>query len=196
MCNRRQAGLTLIEVVLFIIVLGIGFVGIMILYNQVTTASVDPMVRKQALAIASSMMDEITLKPFTYCDPDDPQVYTATAPVVGATGCSAGLVEVVPNPGPNEQPTEVRSGTPAALLFDNVNDYNGFSMSGAAMATASGNVIPGLDDYSVSVAVAESALGGVPASESLLVTVTATHVPTSTIVTLQGYRLRYAPNSP
>lgn len=195
MCNRRQAGLTLIEVVLFIIVLGIGFVGIMILYNQVTTASVDPMVRKQALAIATSMMDEITLKPSTYCDPDDSQVYTASAPVVGATGCSAGLVEVVPNPAPNEQ-VEVRSGTPPTLLFDNVNDYNGFSMSGGAMATASGNVISGLGDYSVAVAIAESTLSGVPATESLLITVTATHVPTSTTVTLQGYRLRYAPNSP
>lgn len=194
MCNRRQAGLTLIEVVLFIIVLGIGFVGIMILYNQVTTASVDPMVRKQALAIATSMMDEITLKPFTYCDPDDSQVYTATAPVVGATGCSAGLVEVVPSPG-NEQ-VEVRFGTPATLLFDNVNDYNGFSMSGASMATAAGTTIPGLDQYSVAVAIAESALSGVPATESLLITVTATHVPTATTVTLQGYRLRYAPNSP
>lgn len=192
MCNRRQAGLTLIEVVLFIIVLGIGFVGIMILYNQVTTASVDPMVRKQALAIASSMMDEITLKPFTYCDPDDSQVYTATAPVVGATGCSTGLVEVVPNPA-NEQ-AEVRSG--GALLFDNVNDYNGFSMSGGSMATASGNAISGLSDYSVAVAIAESALSGVPATESLLITVTATHVPTATTVILQGYRLRYAPNSP
>jgi len=70
--RRGSLGLSLIEVVVFIIVLGVGFSGILILYNQTTRASVDPVVRKQAVAIATSLMEEIQLRGFTYCDPDDP----------------------------------------------------------------------------------------------------------------------------
>ncbi len=85
MCARhRSAGFSLIEVVVFIVVLGIAFVGMLILYNRVTSASVDPMVRKQALAIASSLLEEIELRAYTFCDPDDPNVYTATS----TAGCT------------------------------------------------------------------------------------------------------------
>jgi MSHA pilin protein MshD len=85
MCARhRSAGFSLIEVVVFIVVLGIAFVGMLVLYNRVTSASVDPMVRKQALAIASSLLEEIELRAYTFCDPDDPNVYTATS----TAGCT------------------------------------------------------------------------------------------------------------
>ena len=32
---------------------------------------VDPALRRQALAIAESVLDEVQLMPFTFCDPDD-----------------------------------------------------------------------------------------------------------------------------
>jgi type II secretory pathway pseudopilin PulG len=75
MCSSREGGFSLLEVVIFIVVLGIGIAGMAVLYNQVTLASVDPLVRKQALAIANSLMEEIQLRAFTYCDPDDPLVF-------------------------------------------------------------------------------------------------------------------------
>ena len=78
--------MSLIEVVVFIVVLGIAFAGILALYNRLTSASVDPLVRKQALAIASSLLEEIELRAFTYCDPDDANVYTATGSPGG--GCT------------------------------------------------------------------------------------------------------------
>src|SRR3970040_826346 len=80
MSSSRQRGLSLIETVIFIVVLGIGIAGMAILYNQLTLASVDPLVRKQAVAIANSLMEEIQLRPFTFCDPDDPVVFTAASP--------------------------------------------------------------------------------------------------------------------
>src|SRR5579859_4595861 len=108
---RRARGLSLIEVVVFIVVVSIGVTGVAILFDQMTRSSVDPVVRKQALAIATSLMEEIELQPYTYCDPDDPAVYTATSPA----GCTTPEL-IGPEPG------ETRYADPR---FDNVNDYAG-----------------------------------------------------------------------
>lgn len=187
--SRSQSGFSLIEVVLFIVIVGIGLAGILALYSQLNRASVDPAVRKQALAIASSLMDEVQLKAFTFCDPDDAaNVYTAASPA----GCDPSKIEGI---GPETfGTTETR--TSATAPFDNVSDYHGFAMAAGAIADASGTVVPGLASYSVSVTVAQAALDVVAATESLLVTVTAVHVLSGTSVVLQGYRMRYAPNSP
>jgi MSHA pilin protein MshD len=88
MCSRREHGFSLIETVIFIVVLGIGIAGLAVLYNQLTLASVDPLVRKQAVAIANSLMEEIQLRPFTFCDPDDPLVFTVASPA----GCGSPVV--------------------------------------------------------------------------------------------------------
>jgi MSHA pilin protein MshD len=196
MSIRRQAGLSLIEVVIFIVVLGIGFAGMLILYNQMTRGSVDPLVRKQALAIASSLLEEIELRGFTYCDPDDANVYTATS-IAGCT--SAAYVETM---GPDTLPAslvETRYGGGANPQFDNVNDYDTFSMSGSNIKSVDGTAISGLGGYAVVVAVAPIASGELPdvatTQDALRITVTVTG-PTGANVSLQGYRLRYAPNSP
>ena len=185
MCNRRrQSGLSLIEVVVFIVVLGIAFVGMAILFNRVTTASVDPLVRKQALAIASSLLEEIELRAFTYCDPDDTNVGTAQSTAECTT------VEGI---GPEAE------GRYAVPRFDNVNDYDGFSMQDASMRTADDQPIPGLTGYRADVAVVNIAPNELPSvadvNDALRITVTVT-APAGVSVTLQGYRLRYAPRSP
>ena len=191
MSSRRQRGMSLLEVVIFIVVLGIGITGMAILYNQLTLASVDPLVRKQAVAIAKSLMEEIQLRPFTYCDPDDPAVFTASS----TADCDPTKIENIGAetfaPG-----TETRYADPR---FDNVNDYHGFSMPGS-IQDISNNPIAGLNGYSATIAVAEASAdfavpGGVPLNEALRVTVTVSG-PANVAVVLQGYRLRYAPRSP
>lgn len=181
MCNRRERGLSLIEIVIFIVVLGIGVAGMAILYNQLTLASVDPMMRKQAVAIANSLMEEVQLHPFTHCDPDDPAVFTAPTPpctVPEALGAEAG---------------ESRYGP---TRYDNVNDYNGFSMSG--IQDVNGNPIAGLEAYSARVDIVNAGAdlpAAVPAAEVLRIDVTVDG-PANMQVILRGYRLRYAPTSP
>jgi MSHA pilin protein MshD len=197
MFNRRQRGLSLIEVVVFIVVLGIGFSGMLVLYNQVTRASVDPMVRKQALAIASSLLEEVELRAFTFCDPDDPKVYTAAA-ATAAECTGAAYVEII---GAETLPSSTIETRYTDPRFDNVSDYNLFQMLPGAIRTISNPTpIAGLEAYSVLVAVTDIAAGelgaGVPVGEALRITVTATHPPTGIAVRLLGYRLRYAPNSP
>lgn len=177
----RARGLSLIEVVVFIVVLSIGIAGIAMLYNQLTVASVDPLVRKQALAVAASLMEEIQLKGFTTCDPDDANFYTHPAPA-----CTT--LEAI---GP-----EAGEGRYAEPRFDNVNDYHGFAMAGASIRDVTGTTIAELDAYAVTVSVAEAGVElGVANAEALRITVTVTG-PAGVNVLLQGYRLRYAPTTP
>jgi MSHA pilin protein MshD len=184
MSSSRQRGLSLIETVIFIVVLGIGIAGLAILYNQLTLASVDPLVRKQAVAIANSLMEEIQLRPFTFCDPDDPAVFTANSP--GDCGTSEGI-------GP--EGAETRYGP---TFFDNVSDYAGPPDMIGSIQDINGATINGLSGYSAQVRIAVAGgdfPAGIPPGEALRITVTVTG-PANTQVVLQGYRLRYAPNSP
>jgi MSHA pilin protein MshD len=200
--KRRRAGVSLIELVVFIVVLGIGIAGTVLLFNQVTRASVDPLIRKQALALASALLEEIELQPFTYCDPDEPAVYTATAATQAQCGNVAGHQESIGA----ENFGTVESRHSATDRFDNVNDYHNFAMGSGQtdpdIRTADNNTIAALADYAVTVSVANidnaAELGGTIAdtTDALRITVTARHVPSGTTVSLQGYRTRYAPNSP
>lgn len=62
--RSRQAGISLIELIVFIVIIGIGLTGILQVMNQVTASSADPLIRKQALAAAESLMEEIQLQDY------------------------------------------------------------------------------------------------------------------------------------
>lgn len=126
---RRARGLTLIELALFIVVVGAGTAGVMSVLNLAVSRSADPFPVKQALSVAEAMLDEILAKSYT------------------------------PLPG-----------TGSRTAFDDVDDYNGFSMTG--VTTIGGSALAGLSNYRVDVAVAAGALGGTAAK---LVTVTVTY---------------------
>jgi MSHA pilin protein MshD len=64
MTRLRQRGFTLIELIIFIVVISAGLAGILSVMNTVVKSSADPMVRKQTIAIAESLLEEILLKEF------------------------------------------------------------------------------------------------------------------------------------
>ncbi|MDR7332503.1 prepilin-type N-terminal cleavage/methylation domain-containing protein [Roseateles asaccharophilus] len=179
--GQRQQGLTLIELLLFLVVVGIALSAMLKVFITATAASTDPMVRRQQLAIAESLLREIELMPFTWCDPDAANAATATS----AVDCTTQEV-LGPEGG------ESRSG---ASLLDNVNDYNGFSMNG--ITDISGAAVAGLGAYKASVSVVEAALDNVPSTEALKITVTVTAPDGNpkNAITLQGWRTRYAPTA-
>lgn len=71
MSNYRKSphrGFTLIEVIIFIVVVGAGLAGILAVSTNTVKGSADPMVRKQAMALVDSVLEEILQKEFS--DPD------------------------------------------------------------------------------------------------------------------------------
>ena len=194
--RRRSAGLSLVEIVIFMVIVGGAVIGILSVMNVTTQGSADAMVRKQAIAIAESLLEEIMLMPFTYCDPDDPNAATA-ANAAGCTGGAGGandesLLALGPETGASVGGAEGRYATPR---FDNVSDYNGFSMS-SGILDITGATISGLNAYTASVTVAQSsAFAPIPAAAVLQVDVRVQQPAAGVDITLTGYRLRYAPNS-
>lgn len=199
----QARGMTLIELLVFIVVVSVGLLGILSVINYVTRSNTDPLVQKQCLAIAEALLEEVEMQPFTYCDPADAQAATATSATKGGTGCST----MVQGLGPANGEQRGSSTNP----FNNVPDY----------ATANGGVytlaspIPDLTGtgaspagYSATIQLIPEALGpagaqiasSAPASATdasamnvLRIRVTVTNGAAS--VTLEGYRTRYAPTT-
>lgn len=182
MCIRER-GVSLVELILFILIVSIGIVGILGVLNLTASKSSDPLIRKQVLAVAEALLEEVELMPFTYCDPDDANAATATAAVVGPGGCATTVEALGPEAGENRYST--------TSPFDNVNDYNGCSMIG--IRDLSNTPIAGLGSYNASVSITSGGLG-LAGAEVLLIAVTVTG-PGNESATLTGYRTRYAPNS-
>lgn len=60
----RSAGVTLIELVVALVIVGVALAGMIAVYASTTRASVDPVIVQQMQAIADNMMEEILLKPY------------------------------------------------------------------------------------------------------------------------------------
>ena len=190
----RQHGISLIELIMFLIIVSLGAVALLSVFTTTVRKSTDPMVRKQMLAIAESLLEEVQSKPFTYCDPDDANARTATRAVVGA--------------GPTLCATSAQSNNltqpvgETRLTFDNVADYGGTTGTTtiSPISDISGSPIAGLTAYSAQISIAAQALGSIAAADadgtpqSLAITVTVTG-PGNNSLALQGYRTRYAPNA-
>jgi MSHA pilin protein MshD len=155
---------TLVEVVMFIVIVSTAVVSVLGVLGFTASHSADPLVQRQTLAIAESLLQEVLSQPYTAADLD------------------GGVNGIGPEAG--------ESRTSAATPFDHVDDYHGYAMNG--IVNVDGTAVPGLESYGASISVQPQALGGIAADEGLLVTVTATG-PGGFTVSLSGYRARVAP---
>ncbi len=154
--TSKQRGFSLIELIVFIVIVSTAMIGILSVMNLVNKNSADPVIHKQALAIAESLLEEIELQDFTAAS--------------GAT--SAGAV----------------TATNRSNSYHVISEYQGFSMTG--ITSVIGGSVQGLTGYSASVAVQGQALGGIPATSAVQITVTVTD-PAGNKLQSVGYRAAY-----
>src|SRR6266446_4214243 len=152
---RAEHGISLIELIVFIVIVGIAVAGVVGALSMATRASADPLIQKQALAVAEALLEEVQLQPFTYCDPDDPNAASASS-AAGCTGGAGGANDESRLPlGPQAGETRYSATTP----YDNVSDYNGFpNPLVPGITDITGAAIPGLGSYTASVTVVNQAL--------------------------------------
>lgn len=175
--------MTLMEMIFFMVIVGVALAGIVSVLGVAMRGSADLVSHKQALAIAEAVIEEVALKPFTYCDLDDPAVFTATS----TTSCTA--------PAQNHEGTTFAS----RRQFDNVIDYAGFTAfanpgDGEHKITDHSGTHTFPAGYSVTdLTVTAEGLNGIGGNDSLRISVTVAG-PGNTLVKLDTYRTRYAPN--
>jgi MSHA pilin protein MshD len=183
--------MTLIELIVFIVIVSTALAGVLTVLNITARSSADPMIRKQMLAIAEGLLEEVVLQPFTWCDPDE------DAAAATATGYACTKVQNTAT----GKVGEIRGSNTTPL--DNVFDYNGCGPGVAACDLASpipslGGTLFAPAGYSATISVTPEALNGVgdttATSASLRIAVTVTHGADS--IVLEGYRTRFAPNFP
>ena len=199
----KQRGISLVELILFMVIISVAVAGVLLVMNKVTGQSSDALIRKQALAIAESVLEEVEAMPFTFCDPDDPNAATA----VNAAGCTPGLSQdVISGPTPG-----VESRYSMTSPLDNVADYANCRLNRAGGSTGcdAGIVAPlpainditgtpntALGDYAATVTLARAGLVlGLPTDPDALQITVAVTGPGGAQLRLDGYRIRYAPNS-
>lgn len=68
--KRRMDGVTLVELVVAMVIVGIALAGLVAAYNRASIASTDPLITQQMLAIGETMMEEVMLKPYGPNDVD------------------------------------------------------------------------------------------------------------------------------
>lgn len=179
MCtSRAQRGLTLIELIIFVVIVSVALAGVLTVLNLTVKNSADPLIRKQMLAIAEALMEEVQSLPFTWCDPDDPASATATAAADCAVAEGLGTETVSGN-------TDTRPSN--TYPFDNVSDYHNL----AATTNISGTAMPA--GYSASVSISEAGLNGIATTEALRIAITVSRGSESLV--LEGYRTRYSPTT-
>jgi MSHA pilin protein MshD len=190
----RSAGLSLVELLIFIVVVGVAIGGVIVVYDRAVRGSADPLARKQALAIAESLLSEVLAQPFTYCDPQDAANDPASPPASTAA-CTGGAAASEDGGG---GPLGPRPGTErrfsASDPFDNVADYAGYAMNAGIYSLDNGAVpIAGLGAYSASVTVTRAGLSLGLASDADALRVDVLVSGRGETITLTGYRLRHSP---
>lgn len=192
----KQSGLTMIELVIFIVVVSIAVAGVLSVLNLTTRHSADPLQRKQALAVAEALLAEVEMMPFTFCDPDDPNAGTALSSG-DCTGGTNGANDEAKLPLGSQAAGVPETRGSLVTPFDNVADYNGFSLAGGG-TDIGGSAVTVPVGYTATVAVAQEAFGPavslVPAAGGLRITVTVTYNSGADSVVVEGYRARYAPS--
>ena len=161
--RRGTYGFTLIDVLVLIVLLGTVAGSLTVLFSRLAAQSSSTARARQSLALAQSLLAEVRMMPFTYCDPQDARAALATGAFVGGTGCATTVDAMGPEPG------ETRSNP--ANRFDGVTDYQGLVMPGpgcpGGVCDISGNLLNGpgtpLAGCSARITMAAQALPGVPA---------------------------------
>lgn len=192
--RTRQAGLTMIEMIVFIIIVGVAVGGILGVMGLGAKRSAEPIQHKQALLIAEALIEEVSLAHFTFCHPDDARAEIATS----AADCAT-------------QPETVGPGTALRPYF-NVNDYvNAFGTPKAFSSAATIGPVTNAEgvqlygtEYQASVTIrADATLGpaGLPVTGSGTADTDLLHISVRVqygqgqVLVLDRYRTRYAPNS-
>jgi len=133
----RMRGVTLVELIIAMAIVGVALTGLVAAYNRANVASADPLVTQQMLAVAETMMEEIMQKPYAGdgANPGNRVLYDEIRDYAGYA--RTGIVNVNGDPAPGLE----RYAVAVAVDCPGNSGANGANCPGAAGVPA----IPGVN---------------------------------------------------
>ena len=162
--KRRQRGFSLVELIVFIVVVSIAMVAIIAVFNQSVVNSVDPVLRIQMSELAQSQLDEILARK-----------YDEATPSGSVPACGSAETGAVPCAGIGLDAGESLT---AEVSLDDVDDFHGYSDTPYSGFTRSVSVILAGADL------------GIPMDQAKRITVTVT-APGNQQLSLSTYRVNF-----
>lgn len=143
MSIKTQRGLSLIEILVFMVIVSVGLSGMLSTFQVTLQRSADPLIQRQMLAVAESLLDEILTRDFAPA---------ADSFVPSSKACDTFRVE--------------------RAQYDDVADYDGVTDC-PVYSLADNTAVAGLEAYRVSITAASaSGLNGLNSAEAIKVIVT------------------------
>jgi len=172
--QHPQAGFTLVETVIVIVLVGVMMAGMTSLFMNNVSNSHRPYLRQKALAVTNAFMDEILRKQWNEATPlGGGCVNTASG------SCVTG-------------PAVIAIGTDgeSRATYDDIDDYHGLSQS--PPQDSSGTDMPGYIGYTVNVSVVQPGANwnAVPTADVRLITVSVTSSSNETL-SVSAYRVNF-----
>ncbi|RMG57250.1 MAG: type II secretion system protein [Gammaproteobacteria bacterium] len=173
----RARGFSLLELLVFIVIVSIVLLGLVGLFATNVRGSADVLLRQQAIEVARAYMETVKNRKWNHNTPAGG----------GCVNTGSGYCPTGPAAAPIGNDGQARAD------YDDVDDYNGIDEAPMTL-DAGGNLVPvaGLGGYRVQVAVSQpgSALSGVAAADQRLITVTVT-APDGQRIVLNAIRVNY-----
>jgi len=198
--RRGQHGFTLIELVMYILIVGITVAGLSTLYVNSVARSSEPLQRERARTMASSYLEEVLGKPWNENTPDGGGCVESGSDLC-TDYCGAFTPGSCPSPvcqrsgstcesANSAEPLGTDLGETARTDFDDVDDYDG--LNACPPTDATGSAVSGLQGYcaEVSVSVPGADWNGIPAADVLLIEVEVT-TPAGEAIRLEAYRVNF-----
>lgn len=129
--HSHQKGISLIELVIFIVIISVALTGITLMYINTTRYSADPMVRIRSIELAQSTLEEILLKAYDNNTPTGGGCVQMTNPAT--TLCTSGTT---PASDPNAGTPLGTDGEASRGAYNDVDDYTDQLYCGANVTPA------------------------------------------------------------
>lgn len=171
--RQQQAGFTLIETIIVIVLVGAMMAGMTSLFMTNVGNSHRPFLRQRALAVANAFMDEIQHKRWNE-----------------ATPIGGGCVNTGASCPTGPAATAIGTDGDTRATYDDIDDYNGLNQT--PPQNSAGANMPGYDGFTVNVSVVQpgGSWNGIPAADVRLITVSVTSNSNETIA-ISSYRVNF-----
>lgn len=197
----KQTGVTLVEVVIFIIIVGIAVAAITLQFSQNVRHSADPLIRQKAITLANAYLDEMSKRAWNENTPsgggcvetDSNYCIDYCDSITQKSACDATNMCIYNNPlstcEPRNNAAVLGAEEASRSAYDDIDDY---ITAATAPTDANGNALTGFNNFTIAISVTQPAANwnGINFNDVRKIDVTV-NTPTNESLSFTQYRVNF-----